>query len=230
MARSCIIIKTMKIKTIIKEAVPLLFILWAIIFGVAVFMAPCVPDRLPSHWNAQGQVDGWTSKPLAVFLFLGLIIAFYILLVFLPKLDPLRKNYQQFAGAYYWLRLMMAGFFAAFYIIFLLAASGHLQNIQKKIIPLMALLFVAMGFLMPKIKRNYFVGIKTPWTLHSDEVWAKTHKLAGWCFIVAGALCFFTLWAGEWAFMIFVAIIAVASLLPVMYSYLEYKKLGLFKN
>ena len=220
----------MKTKTIIKEALPLLFISWAIIFGVAVFMAPCVPDQLPSHWNAQGQVNSYTSKPLAVFLFLGLIIAFYILLVFLPRLDPFRKNYQQFANVYYWLRLMMAGFFVAFYIIFLLAASGHLSNIQKAIIPLMAFLFVGMGFLMPKIKRNYFVGIKTPWTLHSDEVWAKTHKLAGWCFIAAGALCFFTLWAGDWAFVLFMIIILLAVLSPVVYSYLEYKKLGLFKN
>lgn len=220
----------MKTKNIIKEALPLLFISWAIIFGVAVFMAPCVPDQLPSHWNALGQVDGYTSKPVAVFVFLGLIIAFYILLVFLPRFDPFKKNYQQFAKAYSWLRIIMVAFFVAFYIIFLLTASGYLQNIQKVIIPLMALLFVGMGFLMPKIKRNYFVGIKTPWTLQSDEVWAKTHKLGGWCFIIAGALCFFTVWAGEWAFMIFVAIISVAGLLPVVYSYLEYKKLGLFKN
>ncbi|MCX6789140.1 MAG: SdpI family protein [Candidatus Gribaldobacteria bacterium] len=220
----------MKTKTIIKEALPLLFISWAIIFGVAVFMAPCVPDQLPSHWNAQGQVDGYSSKPMAVFLFLGMIIAFYILLVFLPRFDPFKKNYQQFAKAYSWLRIIMVSFFVAFYIIFLLAASGHLQNIQKAIIPLMALLFVAMGFLMPKIKRNYFVGIKTPWTLHSDEVWAKTHKLGGWCFGAAGVLTFFTAWLGEWGFLIFMAIISVAGLLPVVYSYLEYKKLGLFKN
>jgi len=220
----------MKTKNIIKEAVPLLFISWAIIMGVAVFMAPCVPDQLPSHWNAQGQVNGYTSKPLAVFLFLGLIIVFYVLLVFLPRLDPFRKNYQQFANVYYWLRLMMAGFFVAFYIIFLLAASGHLPNIQKAIIPLVSLLFVGMGFLMPKIKRNYFVGIKTPWTLHSDEVWAKTHKLAGRCFIIAGVLCFFTVWAGYWAFVLFMIIILLAALSPVVYSYLEYKKLGLFKN
>ncbi|MDP2946128.1 MAG: SdpI family protein [bacterium] len=220
----------MKTKTIIKEALPLLFISWAIIFGVAIFLAPCVPDQLPSHWNTQGQVDSYISKPLAVFLFLGMIIAFYILLAFLPRFDPFKKNYQQFAKAYYWLRLMMTGFFVAFYIIFLLAASGHLQNIQKTIIPLMALLFVGVGFLMPKIKRNYFVGIKTPWTLHSDEVWAKTHKLGGWCFIIAGALCFFTLWTGDWAFVIFVATISVASLLPVVYSYIVYKKLGLLKN
>lgn len=221
----------MKSKTIVKEAVPLLFILWAIIFGVAVFLAPCVSDQLPSHWNAQGQVDGYTSKPLAVFVFLGLIIAFYILLVALPKLDPLRKNYQQFANVYYWLRLMMIVFFVVLYIAFLLAASGHLANMQKVIIPLMALLFVAMGFLMPKIKRNYFVGIKTPWTLHSDEVWAKTHKFGGWCFVIAGALCFLTVWLAGWvSFMIFVAVILVASLLPVIYSYVVYKKLGLFKN
>ena len=209
----------------------MLFISWAIIFGVAVFMAPCVPDQLPSHWNAQGQVDGYTSKPLAVFLFLGLIMAFYVLLMFLPRFDPFKKNYQQFAGAYYWLRLMMTGFLVALYIIFLLAASGHLSNIPKATISLIALLFVGMGFLMPKIKRNYFIGIRTPWTLQSDEVWAKTHKLGGWCFVIAGALCFLTIWLEAWfSSLMFIAIILVAALLPIIYSYVAYKKLGLFKN
>ena len=219
----------MKIITL-KEMVPLFFIMWAVIMGVAVFMAPCIPDQIPTHWNAQGQIDGYSSKPVAVFLLLGVLAAMYILMLLLPHLDPFKKNYKDFEKQYYVLRLALTMFFAALYIFTLLAAAGYKVNIQKFIIPCLSALFVVFGILMPKIKRNYFVGIKTPWTLHSDEVWQKTHKFGGWAFAAAGVLCFFTLWAGDWAFGAFMIIILLAALSPVVYSYIVYKKLGLFKK
>jgi len=213
-----------------KEIVPLFFIMWAVIIGVAVFMAPCIPDQIPTHWNAQGQIDGYSSKPVAVFLLLGILVALYLLMLLLPHLDPLKKNYNEFEKYYYILRLALTVFFVALYVFTLLAAAGYKLNIQKFIIPAFSVLLIIMGLVLPKMKRNYFIGIRTPWTLHSDEVWQKTHKFGGWCFVGAGVFCFFTLWAGEWAFGIFIAIIIIAALLPMVYSYLEYKKLGLFKN
>ncbi|PIU16080.1 hypothetical protein COT20_00895 [bacterium (Candidatus Gribaldobacteria) CG08_land_8_20_14_0_20_39_15] len=213
-----------------KEIVPLFFIFWAVIIGVGVFMAPCIPDQIPTHWNTQGQIDGYSSKPMAVFLLLGVLVAMYLLMLFLPHLDPLKKNYKEFEKPYYILRLALIIFFVSLYVFTLLAAAGYKLDIKKFIIPSMSLLFIVFGVLMSKIKRNYFVGIRTPWTLHSDEVWLKTHKLGGWTFAGAGILCFFTLWLGDWAFAIFMVIILLAALLPIAYSYLEYKKLGLFKH
>ncbi|MDD5750277.1 MAG: SdpI family protein [Candidatus Pacebacteria bacterium] len=219
----------MKIFTF-KEIFPLFFIMWAVIIGVAVFMAPCIPDQLPTHWNAQGQIDGYSSKPVAVFLLMGVLLAMYVLMLVLPRLDPFRKNYEHFEKQYYVLRLALTIFFVALYIFTLLAAAGYEVDIRNFMIPGFSLLFIVIGFMIPKMKRNYFVGIKTPWTLQSEEVWNKTHKMAGKCFIAAGILCFFTLWVGNWAFGIFMAIILLAALAPVVYSYLLYRKLGLFKK
>lgn len=221
----------MKIKiSAFKEIVPLFFIFLAAIIGVAIFLAPCIPDQIPSHWNAQGQVDGYSSKPIVVFLLLGVLAAIYLLMLFLPRLDPFKKNYKEFETPYYVLRLALLIFFAALYVFTLFAAAGYKLDIRKFIIPSMSLLFIVFGVLMPKIKRNYFVGIRTPWTLHSEQVWLKTQQLGGWAFIAAGILCFFTLWAGAWAFGIFIVIVLLAVLAPIIYSYLEYKKLGLFKD
>jgi len=219
----------MKIFTL-KEIVPLFFIMWAVIMGVAIFIAPCIGDQIPTHWNAQGQIDGYSSKPVAVFSLLGVLLIVYLLMLLLPQLDPFKKNYAAFEKQYYVLRLLLTIFLVALYIFTLLAAAGYNLDIKRFIIQAMSLLFATIGILMPKIKKNYFVGIRTPWTLQSDEVWAKTHKFGGKAFIIAGALCFFTAWMGDWAFGAFMTIILLAALSPMVYSYLEYKKLGLFKN
>ena len=211
-----------------KEIIPIVIILFAFTLGIAFLLAPCVPNKFPTHWNYQGNVDGWSSKSFATMFFPSLILAIYVLMLLLPKFDPMRHNYQHFAGPYYAIRLALVLFLSAIFTFTLFAGIGFKWNIMYFMLSMMGSLFVIMGFALPKIKRNFFVGIRTPWTLQSDEVWEKTHQYSGKVFIVVGILSFLTMFLGDWAFPIFMILVAGAAFLTMAYSYYIYKKLGLF--
>lgn len=213
-----------------KEIIPIVVILFAFTLGLAFLMAPCVPDIFPTHWNYQGQVDGWSSKGFATMFFPNLILAIYVLMLLLPRFDPMRHNYKHFDIPYYSIRLGLVLFLSIIYIFTLFAGIGFKWNIMYFMLSMMGALFIVMGFALPKIKRNYFVGIRTPWTLQSDEVWDKTHKYSGKVFIIVGLLSFLTMILGDWAFSIFITLIIGAAFLTMAYSYYIYKKLGLFNK
>lgn len=213
-----------------KEIVPIFVIIIMAIFAISLYMAPCI-TKVPTHWNAQGEIDAYSSKTFAALFFPLLTIAMYLLMLFLPKTDPFKENYQYFEKQYYFIRLMLVLMFAGIFFFTFLATIGYKLNIMYFTVPFLSLFFIIVGAFMPKIKKNWFVGIKTPWTLQSDEVWLKTHKLAGKTMIVGGILAFFTVFLkSETAFSFFITIVLVSALLPVVYSYFIYRKLGLSKG
>lgn len=217
----------MKVFTI-KEVIPLTLIAAMFIVGIIIFLAPCVPDNLPMHWNFKGQVDSYGSKFLAAFFGPSLTLWLYILMLLLPFLDPLKKNYHYFERAYYLVRLVLIAFLALLYCISLFVGFNLGVNISHLIIPLIGLLFVTFGAMLPQIKQNYFFGVRTPWTLHSEEVWKKTHEFAGIIFVIIGILISAAILAGDWAFIFFMFVVLSGSTLVVGYSYWIYKKIGLF--
>ncbi len=146
------------------------------------------PSQVAIHWNLYGQADGWADKTFAAFFFPVLILAVYILMIFAPLLDPRKNRYQEFSKIYGIIRLVLILFLSALYFISSLSALGVITLIQQ-IVPLATgLLFIIIGNFLPKIKNNWFVGIKTPWTLSSEEVWNKTHRLGGKIFVLGGLL------------------------------------------
>ncbi len=211
-----------------KEIAPLALIL--LMFIVGAYFYGSLPDKVPTHWNAQGEVDAWSSKKFAVFFFPLLTIGVWFLMAFVPLIDPLRKNYEKFATAYYVLRLAFVIFFALLYFYTLSSGLGLKHDIRFFIIPFMGLLFIAIGLALPRMKRNWFVGIRTPWTLQSEQVWNKTHKLGSRVFILMGLLSAFSVFAGDYSFFVFLVIILIGAFIPVVYSYIYYRKLGFFKN
>ncbi len=213
-----------------KEIIPIGLIIVMVIVGIAFYTSACLPDKVPTHWNAQGEVDGYNSKTFTVLFFPILTLAIYLLLLFIPLIDPLRENFKKFANVYFAFKMILVLFMSALYFYTLFNAIGYSFNIKFFMIPAMSAMFIAIGVFLPKIKRNYFAGVRTPWTLHSDEVWTETHKFAGKAFIIVGALSAFSLLLGEHAFWVFIVLILVGSLLPVPYSYYLYRKLGLFKK
>jgi len=215
---------------LIKEMIPITLIFIMAIIAISLVSAPCLADRLPSHWNARGEVDGYSSKNFALFFYPAITLFVYLLMVLLPKIDPFRKNYEKFKKPYYFIRLFLIIFFFALYSYMILAGVGYKFNMKYFMIPTLSLLFLGIGSLMPKIKRNFFVGFRTPWTLQNDEVWEKTHKFGGKTFMVVGALCFFSIFFGDYSFPIFITAIIVGALIPLSYSYYLYRKLGLFKK
>ena len=207
-----------------KEIIPLSLIL--LIFIVGILLYPGLPERMPTHWNAQGEVDGWGSRNFAVFFFPCLIAAVYCLMLFIPLIDPLKKNYPLFARPYFYFRLLFVSFLSSVYLYTLAAGFGWQMNINYLIIPANALLFILIGFFLPKIKKNYFVGIKTPWTLHSEEVWNKTHQFSGKLFIAAGLVSLL----GFFNFWFFVIPILTAALGSIVYSYFVFRRVKGFNN
>ncbi|MBU1915504.1 SdpI family protein [Patescibacteria group bacterium] len=146
------------------------------------------PAKVPIHWNMAGQPDDWSGPGFAAFFFPALIIGMYLLLTLLPLADPYKDRYKEFGRPYGILRLALITFMTALYFISSLAGLGYEINISL-IVPLgVGLLFIVLGNFLPKFKKNWFVGIRTPWTLSDERVWTKTHRLAGKLFILGGLL------------------------------------------
>ena len=213
-----------------KEILPLVIIFSMFVLAFSFYSAPCMPDQLPTHWNSMGEVDSYGSKSFVLWFFPLLTLGLYLLMTFLPKIDPLKKNYQKFESSYFMIRSILVIFFAFLYFYTLTAGLGYAPKINYFIIPFLSLLFVVIGFSLPQIEKNYFVGIRTPWTLQSEEVWKRTHKIAGYSFVACGILSLFTLLLRENAFLAFIPLVIVGSLVPSVYSYVIYKKMGLFKK
>lgn len=166
---------------------------WAVILIIINFLASIYffsnfPDSVPVHWNLAGQPDGWSNKTFAAFFFPGLILFLYLLLLYLPLFDPFKKRYEEFSTAYQSIRLSLVTLFTLLYLASSYNGLGYNVPIAK-IVPLsIGLLFMVIGNLLPKVKKNWFVGIRTPWTLANEEIWNKTHRLGGKIFFLSGLL------------------------------------------
>jgi uncharacterized membrane protein len=211
-----------------KEILPIALISLAFIVGG--FLYPDLPELMPTHWNAQGEVDAWSGKDFAVFFLPGITLAIYLLITFIPLIDPLRRNYPKFALPYFWFRTVFVIFFVLLYFYTLWAALGTELNINVLIIPAFSVLFIVIGIFLPRVKKNYFVGIRTPWTIHSEEVWDKTHKFGGKFFIAGGIVALFSLLFPEYSLSIFIVAILLAAFIPVIYSYFAFRKIGGFNK
>ena len=207
-----------------KEIIPIVLIIIAFIVGLQLY--PQLPEQMPSHWNAQGEIDAWSGKGFAVWFPPLLALAVYLLMTFLPLIDPLKKRYKEFINYYFGIKLLLVIFLLALYGFTLAVGLGAKLNILYFILPAISILFIIIGLFLPKIKKNYFVGIRTPWTIHSEEVWNQTHKTAGKFFVVAGIIALLGLFIQRYAFGIFMIAILAASFGSVIYSYLVFRKIG----
>jgi uncharacterized membrane protein len=184
-----------------------------------------VPDRIPVHWNIHGEVDGYGGKFTGLVLLPLVMLGIYTLLLVLPRLDPGRANYPTFANAYYLIRLTLTLFFCCIYAVSILVALGYHVSMNTVIGLAMGLLFIVLGNVMGKIRPNWFVGVRTPWTLSSKLSWTKTHRLAGWLFILMGLVA--AVWGvieTPWMFVVMMAVDGVSVVSLMVYSYLVYAK------
>jgi uncharacterized membrane protein len=193
-------------------------------FVLAAYLYPQLPDPVPSHWNASGQADGFTPKPWGVFLLPLVSTAAYLLLTILPAISPRGFRMDEFADVVRLFQLAVLVFFSLITMSSLMAARGDDVDLGRIILSGLGLLFMVIGGVMGRLRKNFFIGIRTPWTLASELVWNRTHRLAAWCFGLAGAVV--TLGALLDAhFAVTPISIAAAVLIPVVYSFLLYRRL-----
>jgi uncharacterized membrane protein len=195
-----------------------------ITFILTIAMYPTVPDRVVSHWNAAGQADGFTSKIWGLGLIPLIMTGFVALLAVLPRIDPYKKNYEKFRDWYEGFILLFVFFMLAIQVQIILWSSGYQISPNLTFPFLIGTLFIYIGFLLGHAEQNWFVGIRTPWTLSSETVWKKTHEIGGKLFKIAGVIAFAGVLAGKYAmWFILVPALAVA-VVSVVYSYFEYQK------
>jgi len=193
-------------------------------FIVSIYIYPQMPEKMVSHWNAQGQADGYMSKFWGLFLIPITLVGLALLFTAIPRIDPLKANIEKFRKYYDGLVVL--------FFIYMLSIQFHviLWNLGIKISPniimpiSIGILFFYIGVLCENAKRNWFIGIRTPWTLSNEKVWEKTHKIGGKLFKIAGVIAFIGVFFQNYAlfFILIPEFLAVAY--TIIYSYFEYQK------
>jgi len=168
------------------EILPILLIIFSLISSYYLFQK--MPERIPIHWNIKGEVDSWGNSLSNIITINSILIGIYLLFLALPYIDPRKERYKQFSKIYHIFKNIMLLFLASIFFLTNLNAIGYPININICIPLMIGILFIIIGNYMAKIKMNWFVGIKTPWTLSSEEVWNKTHRLGGKLFMFSGLL------------------------------------------
>ena len=179
-----------------------------------------LPDQIPTHWNTAGEVDGWSSKPFAVFFLPGLLLAIQWLCVLATAADPKKQNHPgKVLHLVFWFVPILGIILST---LTYLAALG--KEIRTEVImPIfLGLVFTIIGNYLPKCKQNYTIGIKIPWTLNNEENWSKTHRFAGWIWTIGGIVMMLSAFFGTVWILAGVGLIMV--LAPVIYSYILHRK------
>jgi uncharacterized membrane protein len=184
-----------------------------------------LPDLMASHWNIYDQVDGYVSKFWGVFLMPIITIGMLALFLVIPNIDPLKANIAKFRESFNLFIVLLVAFMLYIHGLTLAWNLGYQSYKMSAImLPFMGFLFIAIGYMLKKAKRNFFIGIRTPWTLSSDSVWDKTHQLGSILFMISGALAivggFFGGMIAFWT--TFIPLIG-SSLFLVIYSYVLYR-------
>ena len=200
-------------------------ILLATITGVIAY--PMLPEQIASHWNAAGKANGYMGKFWGIFLLPAVMAGMFLIYFFIPKLDPLKKNIDLFRSTYNSFWIWMFAFFAYIFGLSIMWNVGYIFNFTIAIVPAIAALFYIIGGVLEKSKRNWFVGIRTPWTLSSDIVWDKTHKLGGKLFKIVAIVSLLGMFVPD-SYIIGMTVIPVVlvTVVTMLYSYLEYRKLN----
>ena len=183
-----------------------------------------LPEEVPMHWNASGEIDRWGNKSELFMMLFMLTGITYLVFLIIPYIDP-KQKLQNMGNKLNNLRMILGIFMSALAIYILYSVQQKTSN-PVLIFPLIGLLFAFLGNYFKTIKPNYFIGIRTPWTLENEEVWKKTHLMGGKLWFVGGLLMALTfLLPNEVQLYTFLGITAVISIVPIVYSYLEFKKI-----
>jgi uncharacterized membrane protein len=211
----------MTIKTTLLIAAVL--ILTATLAGVLLWNQ--LPDPVASHWGADDQVNGYMPRVWGVFLMPLITIGMLLLFLVIPSVDPLKTNIQQFRDTFNTFIVLIIAFMVYIHALTLIWNLGYTGfRMSSAMLPAMGLLFIFMGRLITKAKRNFFIGIRTPWTLSSDRVWDETHRVGGKLFIAAGVLALLGAFFPDYAVWFIMFPVIGASLFSVVYSYVLYRE------
>ena len=194
---------------------------WA--FSLVVFSR--LPERIPVHWDFSGDPNRYGSRIEGAFLMPTLMIALYLIMQWYPSRDPRSPNIAKFRGAYDTVVAATIAFLAVVHVLALGSALGWRVDMTTSVFVGVGALLIVLGNLLPLVRSNFIFGIRTPWTLSSETVWTRSHRVGGYAMVAAGLLtivsAFFTRTVGVTVALVS---IAVSTLIPVVYSYVLWSK------
>lgn len=203
-----------------------IFLLILITFLISLFFYNEMPSSMATHWNEKGDVNGYSSKIFGLFFMPFMLLGLFVLFLLIPKIDPLKKNILEFKKYYDIFILLFIIFMVVIHLQIILWNLGFKLN-PNFLIPIsIGILFFYTGFILEKTKRNWFIGIRTPWTLSNDIVWNKTHKLGGALFKISGFFAFIGIFFKNLSYLFVIIPVAISSLIVTVYSYFEFRKLN----
>ncbi|MFN8400688.1 MAG: SdpI family protein [Anaerolineales bacterium] len=195
----------------------------AVIAGVVLWNQ--FPEQMASHWNVNDQADDYMPKFWGVFLMPIISLGMLILFLVIPNIDPLKANIAEFRNIFNLFILLIVAFMLYVHGLTLAWNMGNQSfKMSAAMLPFLGILFIFIGYMLRQAKRNFFIGIRTPWTLSSDTVWDKTHQLGSVLFMVSGALAFVgSFLGGTLAFWLFFIPLMGSVLFLILYSYILYR-------
>ncbi|MFA7654014.1 MAG: SdpI family protein [Candidatus Magasanikbacteria bacterium] len=208
--------------TLKTEIIPLLLIVFC--FVASFYFYAHFPQRIATHWGFNGEPNGWSSALFAAFFFPFLNLGMYLLFLVIPFLDPKKDRYAEFTKAYHIFKGFIIGLLAIVYFMVGLNGIGYYVPVGSITPVMVGLLFIIIGNYLNKFKSNWMMGVRNPWTLSSETIWNKTHRLAGKIFILAGIAMTSEAWLPIWLQLpIFITIITAVAIIPNVYSYILYR-------
>ena len=207
-----------------RKWIPLLIVVAAFLASAIVY--PRLPEMVPTHWNGMdAQPNGWSSRLFGAWLTPVLLLGIWALVRVLPAIDPRGANYAKFGGAFEAIIDSVMLFLLGMHIVLLRAALGYPAQMER-IVPFgIGVLVIVIGNLLPRCRPNWFVGIRTPWTLSSDRVWEKTHRFGGRVFVASGIIVILAgLISGLWANIVMAVVVVLCTISVLAYSYIEWKR------
>ena len=208
-----------------KKLIIISIILIILLFGINIFFYSSLPDKIITHWNSFGEPNGAMDKFWGLFLIPIITLGIFLLFCFIPKIDPLSRNIEKFHNFYESFILVMVIFFCYIDILSLLYNLGYKFNLSLMMTPGVGILFIYLSFILKNIKRNWFIGIRTPWTLSSEVVWDKTHKLGSKLFFISGIIIIIGMFFIKYLIWFILVPTILSALISIIYSFIEFKKI-----
>jgi uncharacterized membrane protein len=207
-----------------KKWYPLLLALVGVVMSAAVYRR--LPDSMAVHWNLDGNPNGWMPRALGASFGPVFLLLLWGLLRLVPRIDPRAENYARFGDAYETIVAASLVLVLVCHGIVLAVALGYHVSVARIVPALVGALFVVIGNMMPLVRPNWWFGIRTPWTLSNDRVWARTHRLAGYCMTAGGLVMIVAALAlpAPLGVPILLAAAVAATIGPALYSYLTWKR------
>jgi uncharacterized membrane protein len=205
------------------------WLIWVIILSPYLFVAyfwDKFPSQIATHFGMDGQPNDYSSKVTGLILFPGINVLMYFLFIVLPKIDPSRKNYGLFQDKFKIIRTLLHALLSYITMVTVFYSLGYQFNIEYVLFYGLLAFFLVMGNYLGNVRHNYFIGIRTPWTLSNETVWKNTHRLTAKIW-VGGSLLMMVIYPflpqeiSGTAFMIFIGAIAI---IPIVYSFLDFRK------